>query len=98
MHARRWEERQRQRALAEKSRALAGVHLGRRNAIAGTSLPAPFPARALLLAAGYGALEDLPVPPGDDDDDAFAELLRAGLDLDDATAVLEARGFTLDES
>lgn len=98
MHARRWYERQRQAAAGERLRALASVALGQRNALAGTALPAGYPSRAALLAAGYACAEDLPDPTGDALEDARDELARADLLGEDADALLTHLGYDLSET
>lgn len=57
----------------------------KRRSIAGTALPVGFPARALLTAAGYLALEELQGAN-------TTELSRAGLTSQQAAAVLAAIG------
>lgn len=56
---------------------------GKRKTIAGTDIPASFPARSALLAGGYLVLEEL---EGTDS----TELTRAGLSTSQAAAVLAA--------
>lgn len=68
----------------EGQRACAGVLLGHRNSLAGTSLAMSVPHRAALVSAGYPCLEDLGDPRTDTDpDDArralITELVRHGL-------------------
>ena len=94
MHARRWQERQRQSAEAERLTALASVFLGQRNAVSGTAIPVGYPSRAVLLAAGYVCTEDLPDPDFEGSDDARAEFERAGVIGEDLDALLTHLGFT----
>lgn len=98
MHARRWHERLRQAAAAERMRTIQGVQLGLRNAISGTTFGTTYPSRAALIAAGYGRAEDLPDPTGDDVDDARAELERAGIIGDEADTLLRHLGYTISET
>lgn len=99
MNLRRWQERLAQAAEGQVFWGLGTVFRGGRNAISGTALAAPFPGTALLLAAGYACVEDLPDPDLDDIDDARAELERvADLDPDTLDLILAARGFDLTES
>ena len=63
--------------------ALGSAWYGRRAELPGTELPADFPARAVVLAAGYAALEDL-------DDVTVDELVRRGLRRRQARAVVAA--------
>lgn len=99
MHPRRWYERLRQDADARDLRAVASVHLGQRNAVAGTSIASTFPGRALLVAGGYACTEDLPSPDGDDLDDARAELGRLDdLDADTLDSILDTLGYDLTET
>ena len=96
MHQRRWHERLRQSAEAEHQRALESVHRGQRNAVGGTAIPAGYPSREALLAAGYVCTEDLPDPTGDARDDARDELGRVeGMSPDDIDALLTHLGFDL---
>lgn len=103
MHPRRWRERLRQAAEAEGQWAIASVRLGERNALSGTSIPAGFPWRASLLAAGYRCTEDLPDPTCEGRDDAEAELSRvepvaADADSDaDTDSILSTLGFAPEE-
>ncbi|MDO9016561.1 MAG: hypothetical protein Q8S73_26510 [Deltaproteobacteria bacterium] len=103
MHSRRYDERRRQAALAQGLPAHASVILGQRNATAGTPIPAGFPWRASLVAAGYACTEDLPAPDADDRDDAARELddiERVEADLDDDTdteQLLRALGFPAED-
>lgn len=85
-------------ARAQGYDASPGACLGLRNLLAGTPFPTNFPSRATLLAAGYGALEDLGDPASDPyPDDARAQLVLelvryAGLSTTDAQAVVTALG------
>jgi hypothetical protein len=97
MHPRRWQERQRQAAEAERRTALASVFLGQRNAVSGTEIPAGHPSRTALLAAGYACTEDLPDPAYDGPDDTRDELMRADIGGDDADTLLEHLGYDLSE-
>lgn len=97
MHARRWYEVQRQAAEGERSLAVASVHKGSRDRVSGTAIPSGYPSRAELLAAGYLCTEDLP-DPIEGLDDVRDELSRAGIDGDDADALLTRLGFTLEET
>lgn len=58
---------------------------GKRRAIAGTAIPAEFPARAALLRAGYLVVEEL-------DGANASELQAAGLSSSQSAAVLAAIG------
>lgn len=98
MHPRRWNERLRQAADAERLTALASVRLGQRNALSGTAIPSGHPSRTELLAAGYACTEDLPDPTGDALEDARDELERAGLSADDADSLLTYLGYDLSET
>jgi hypothetical protein len=64
-------------------RALADAWRAKHDATPGTALAVDFPARALLVAAGYDATEDL---EGADS----AELMAVGLTASQASAVLGA--------
>lgn len=102
MHPRRYEERLRQAAVAQDAPGLASVCRGRRDALAGTPIPAGFPWRASLLAAGYRSTEDLPDPDTDDREDAARELgdveRVAGDDDDtDLDQLLSLLGFEPEE-
>ena len=85
MHSRRYDERQRQAAVASHLPGHAAVFLGRRDATPGTPIPLGFPWRASLLVAGYACTEDLPAPDADDRDDAARELDRIERVDDDDT-------------
>jgi len=67
----------------EDGEAFGAAWLGRRAEVPGTDLPADFPARAEVLAAGYAALEDL-------QDVTVDELVRRGLRRRWARAVIAA--------
>lgn len=71
------------RFYLEVDTAMAGVWRAKQEAEAGTPLPATYPARSALAAAGYTAAEDL---VGVDED----ELMRAGLSMTEAQGVLAA--------
>lgn len=86
---------QRQAALHQSLLATAAVFQGARDAVTGTTIAAPFPAAAKLLAAGYGCVEDLPELGMDPSDDAVAELERAGLTPDEVASVMSARGIPM---
>ncbi len=98
MHSRRWYEVQRQAAEGERLCAVASVHKGARDRVSGTAIPTGYPSRAPLLAAGYLCTEDLPDGSIEGLDDARDELSRAGIDGDDADALLTRLGFTLEET
>lgn len=97
MHARRWYELQRQAAEGERKCAVASVHKGSRDGVSGTAIPTGYPSRAALVAAGYVCTEDLP-DPIEGLDDVRDELSRAGIDGDDAHALLTHLGFALEET
>lgn len=102
MQGRRYDEIRRRAALAQGLPAHASVILGQRDARPGTPLPAGFPWRASLLAAGYACTEDLPAPDADDRDDAARELgdverVDGDDDETDTDQLLLALGFPAEE-
>lgn len=82
---RRYYLRKRLSCAAVGDTDLAAVWQAHQEAAPGVALPADFPARAALAAAGYTTAEDL----GDAD---RAELARAGLTYSECSAVLAAMG------